>query len=139
MFVYEKKNGNEEYVLNQAIVGNDQTIAAETILKTGFTTNQALFLSHQMSQLKSITSSFEEVRSDSDKLKEVNFILGAMDGDTLKHTRSLIMLVNDRAGKLNQLQIRLEMYEDHVKDYCKACWKTSCSSKCSLWVFGGWK
>jgi len=93
----------------------------------------------QMKQLKATTSSFEEDQSDLDKLKEVNFILGAMDGGTLKHARALVVLANERAGQLGQLQIRLEMFEDHVKEHCQICKKNPCTNKCSLWVYGGRK
>lgn len=135
----ELLTGNEEYVLNQTIQCKGKSIAAETIMETGFTTNQAKFLSHQMMQLKAITNSFEDAMLDSDKLKEVNFVLGAMDGDTLKHARSLVVLANKRAGQLGQLRIKTEMYKDHVKDYCKTCEKNPCVNDCPLRVFGTWK
>ena len=119
----ELLQGNEEYVLNQAIEGNGQTIAAETIMKTGFTTNQAECLSLQMKQLNAITRSFEEARSDSEKLKEVNFVLGAMDGNTLKHARALVVLANEDNWS-QEVSASLRFQSQVSESLVKVLWKT---------------
>lgn len=123
--------GNEELVLNQTVAGAGKTLATETILNTGFTINQADFISQAHAQLNSISASLEDANNN---LKSI------LDNSKNLETKTSDILTIQKARNIqtSKLQTQNEMYENKIKDFCSSCPRPRCVNTCPLYVFCGW-
>jgi hypothetical protein len=83
---------NEEYVLNHS--GEEETNGTVDILQTGFTTNQ-----------KDILERLRKTITDEEKIKEINFIVGAVDGKTLERVKRFISYLKLYQWAYGELQL----------------------------------
>ena len=87
---------NEEYVLNNS--GEEETNRTVDILQAGFTTNQLKFLE----QLRETITGVE-------RIKEINFLLGAVDGKTSKRVKRLIRYLHLYQWAYGELQLVIDL------------------------------
>jgi hypothetical protein len=83
---------NEEYVLNHS--GEEETNGTVDILQTGFTTNQ-----------KDVLERLRKTITDEEKIKEINFIVGAVDGKTLERVKRFISYLKLYQWAYGELQL----------------------------------
>ena len=83
---------NEEYVLNHS--GEEETNGTVDILQTGFTTNQ-----------KDVLERLRKTITDEERIKEINFVVGAVDGKTLERVKRFISYLKLYQWAYGELQL----------------------------------
>ena len=83
---------NGEYVLNHS--GEEETNGTVDILQTGFTTNQ-----------KDVLERLRKTITDEERIKEINFVVGAVDGKTLERVKRLISYLHQYQWAYGELQL----------------------------------
>ena len=83
---------NEEYVLNHS--GEEETNGTVDILQTGFTTNQ-----------KDVLERLRKTITNEERIKEINFVVGAVDGKTLERVKRFISYLKLYQWAYGELQL----------------------------------
>lgn len=123
--------GNEEIVLNQTVAGTGKTLATETILNTGFTLNQAEFISQAHTQLNIISASLEDANKSLQSILDNNKNMET-------ETSDILIMAKARNVQIEKLQTQNEIYENKIRDFCQACPRPRCGNTCPLYIFCGW-